>query len=94
MELQKFTRNPSQTYSKHYWWAHIPSRQAPCQGTKSSSGNTNSFVRDSTQFIVEINNIKLDQNDILVIFDVTSLYTNIPIHDAMEVIHKLMDLDT
>ena len=57
-------------------------------------GNTDSFVKDSTHFIEEIKNIKLDQDDILVSFDVTSLYTNIPINDAMEVICKLTDADT
>lgn len=56
-------------------------------------GNTDSFVKDSTQFIAEIKNIKLDQNDILVSFNVTSLNTNISIDDAMEVILKLIDPD-
>lgn len=57
-------------------------------------GRIDSFVKDSKHFINEIKNIKLDQNDILVSFDVTSLYTNIPINEAMEVVRKIIDLDT
>lgn len=41
-------------------------------------GNTNSFVKDCTHFINEIKDLNLDTNDILVSFDVKSLYTNIP----------------
>lgn len=40
-------------------------------------GNTSSFVKDSNHFINEIKKIKLDQDDILMRFDVKSLYTNI-----------------
>lgn len=42
-------------------------------------GNTSSFAKDSTHFINEIKHLNLDSNDILVSFDVKTLYTNIPI---------------
>lgn len=57
-------------------------------------GNTSSFVKDSNHFINEIKHIKLDQDDILVIFDVKALYTNIPIDEAMDVVHKITDPNT
>jgi len=56
--------------------------------------NTSSFIKDSNHFINEIKKKKLDQNDILVSFDVKSLYTNIPIGEAMEVIQAVIDPDT
>ena len=57
-------------------------------------GRTESFVKDSASFINELKDIKLDPNDILVSFDVVSLYTCIPIKEALEVIYRLTDLDT
>ena len=39
-----------------------------------------SYVKDTNDFLKTISNIDIDQNDILVTFDVSSLYTNIP-HD-------------
>ena len=57
-------------------------------------GNTSSFVKDSTHFINEIKDLNLDANDILVSFDIKSLYIDIPIDEAMEVIHKITNSDT
>lgn len=57
-------------------------------------GNTSSFIKDPNHFINEIKHIKLDQNDILVSFDMKSLYTNIPIGEAMKAIHKIIDPNT
>eukprot|EP00253_Pinus_taeda_P003009 PITA_03009 len=57
-------------------------------------GRTESFVKDSSSFIDDLKRIKLEHEDILVSFDVVSLYTCIPINEAMEVINKLTDPDT
>eukprot|EP00253_Pinus_taeda_P030797 PITA_30797 len=57
-------------------------------------GQTESFVKDSASFIDDLKRIKLEPEDILVSFDVVSLYTCIPINEAMEVINKLTDPDT
>jgi len=57
-------------------------------------GPTSSFVKDSASFIEELKDIKLDSRDILVSFDVVSLYTCIPINEAMDVIYFLTDPDT
>lgn len=57
-------------------------------------GNTSSFVKVSNHFINEIKHIKLEQNDILVSFNVKYFYTNIPIGEAMKVIHKIIDPNT
>lgn len=57
-------------------------------------GHTESFVKDFAFFVKELKNIKLDPKDILVSFDVVSLYTCIPIKEAMAVIYRLTDPDT
>ncbi len=57
-------------------------------------GHTESFIKDSASFIGDLKRIKLEPEDILVSFDVISLYTCIPINEAMEVINKLTDPDT
>ena len=57
-------------------------------------GRTESFMKDSASFIDELKDIKLDPRDILVSFDVVSLFTCIPIKEAMEVINRLTDPDT
>ena len=44
---------------------------------KPLAGNTTSYIKDSTHFIQEIKNMNLDDNDMLVSFDVVSLYTKV-----------------
>lgn len=57
-------------------------------------GRTESFVKDSASYIKELKDIKLDPGDILASFDVVSLFTCIPIGEALEVINCLTDPDT
>ena len=57
-------------------------------------GKTNSFVKDSTSWINEIGNERLNIDDILVSFDVVSLYTKILVSDAIETIRSLTNDDT
>jgi hypothetical protein len=57
-------------------------------------GNTSSFVKDSSFFVNKIKNIKVDKDDILVSFDVVSLFTKIPIDGAINVIRNITDPGT
>jgi len=54
---------------------------------------SDSYVKNSTHFVSIIQNICIDQNEIMVSFDVSSLFTNIPIEEVLKVIEaKLPDL--
>lgn len=55
---------------------------------------TESYVKESTLFFNELKDIRFDTKDIFVIFDMVSLYINTPMNEAMEVINRIMDLDT
>ncbi|XP_071444026.1 uncharacterized protein [Hetaerina americana] len=52
-------------------------------------GQTSSFVRDSTHFIEILKKITISPNDILVSFDVASLFTNVPIQESVDIIKEL-----
>ncbi|KAL0870054.1 hypothetical protein ABMA27_006218 [Loxostege sticticalis] len=49
-------------------------------------GKTSSYVKDSMHFIELIKNISMEPGDIMVSFDVESLFTNVPLKDCLEVI--------
>src|SRR5699024_10003933 len=51
-------------------------------------GHTDSFVKNSTHFVELISDVRLDPGDILVSFDVVSLFTNVPVEDAVEIIKQ------
>ena len=52
-------------------------------------GNTEHFIKDSTHFINKIQEIKLNPEDILVSFDVVSLFTKVPLRDTLNIIEVL-----
>ena len=52
-------------------------------------GHTFSFINDSSHFVNGIKNLKLNENDILVSFDVISLYTKVLVKDVIRVIREI-----
>lgn len=54
----------------------------------------NPYVKQAIFFVNMIKNIKLEKNDLLVSFDVVSLFTKIPINEAVEVINEITDQET
>ena len=57
------------------------------------TGQTETYVKDSTHFIRKIKNLVLEENDRLVSFDVVSLFTKVPLNDAMEYISTIFPKD-
>ena len=55
-------------------------------------GNTQHHVLNSSSFIQEIKDLRLDPNDVLISFDVVSLFTNVPVDETCNIIkQKLLD---
>lgn len=61
---------------------------------RSLVGNTDSFIKDSQDFVNLIKNERLNPNDMIVSFDVVSLFTNIPLDEAIQVIKYVTDPGT
>lgn len=57
-------------------------------------GNTDSFIKDSNDFVKLIKNERVDKDDILVSFDVVSLFTKIPLDEFVHVIKVVTDPET
>ena len=57
------------------------------------AGNTSSFIKNSTSFVDWVKNIEVNKEDILVSFDIVSLYTMIPIEEAIDGINYMTDGD-
>jgi hypothetical protein len=58
---------------------------------KPLAGCTRSFIKYSSHFIQNIESTKVKEVDLLVSFDVVSLYTKILVNDAINVIRRLID---
>lgn len=50
-----------------------------------------SYVKDTSDFITKIENVEVPKDALLVSFDVTSLYTNIPAEEAREVVRLTLE---
>ena len=53
-----------------------------------------SFLKDTTDFINSIENTEVKKRTFLVLMDVTSLYTNIPQNEGIEIVCKAYELKT
>ncbi|CAH2217173.1 jg12081 [Pararge aegeria aegeria] len=57
-------------------------------------GHTASYVKDSRHFVHVLRDLKIQEDECMLNFDVDSLFTNVPINDCLEVINrKLQDND-
>jgi hypothetical protein len=54
-------------------------------------GHTNSFIKDSNDFIKIIKNEKIRTQDTLISFDVVSLFTKIPLDEAIQIVKEVTD---
>jgi hypothetical protein len=54
-------------------------------------GHTDSFIKDSNEFINIIKNEKVRPQDTLISFDVVSLFTKIPLDEAIQIVKEVTD---
>lgn len=57
---------------------------------KDLTGNTFSFVKNSSHFVEILTNIEIEDDEIMVSFDVESLFTNVPIEQSVEILRKIL----
>ena len=57
------------------------------------AGRTDSFVKNSTHFVEIVKDLKLEDDDVMISFDVKSLFTNVPITESLHVISKMLEAD-
>ena len=55
------------------------------------SGKTSSHVKDSGDFVKKVKDLRLNEESTLVSFDVTSLFTRVPIAEALEIIGRRLE---
>ncbi|XP_047990120.1 uncharacterized protein LOC125229344 [Leguminivora glycinivorella] len=53
-------------------------------------GRTESYVKDSRHFIEIVQDIRIEPDEVMVSFDVESLFTNVPVTDSIEVVRNMM----
>ena len=75
------------SYSLSLWDFHIQFGQIPNQNLK---GHSSSFVKDFKDLTDKLQSIKLQDNEELVSFDVSALFTSIPVNQALDVINQLI----
>ena len=62
---------------------------------KPLTGNTESAIRNTVDFCEEMKSIEIEKDEILISFDVKSLYTSIPTDETLSIVEmKLLDDDT
>ena len=56
-------------------------------------GQTESYLKDSKHFVQKIKDLYLEPGDILVSFDVVSLFTRVPVEESLDYISEIFTKD-
>src|SRR5262249_33708137 len=57
-------------------------------------GKTTSYVKNSQDFVTKIQNLKINDNDLLVSLDVESLFTKVPLNETLTLLANHFDVKT
>ena len=61
---------------------------------KPLTGNNNHQVLNSKEFADDMKNIKLEEGECIISYDVAALFTSVPVKSALEVVKKKLEQDT
>ena len=56
-------------------------------------GWTDTYIKNSSHFVSKIKDLHFNENDIMVSFDVKSLFTKVPIEDSLHIIKDRLEAD-
>ena len=56
-------------------------------------GHTDTYIKNSSHFVTRLEDINMEQTDMMISFDVKSLFTMIPIKDSITIIRDRLTAD-
>ena len=56
-------------------------------------GKTEYYVKNSAHFVSMIKDMKVEEDEVLVSYDITALYPSVPQDEAIDIIHKVLRND-
>ena len=60
---------------------------------KPYSTSLSSYVKNSVDFVSKLRDVTVGEDEVFVSFDVKSLFTNVPVEEAMQIVDRLLNDD-